>query len=69
MASAIHDGEIYEKFNLFTFVIGILAAAGLLLVLPIGFIFHPAVLIYAALLGTATFFVAIYRMTKGRKAG
>ena len=39
----------------------------MLLILPIGFIFHPSIILYAALLGTALFFVAIWKMTAGAK--
>lgn len=44
-----HDEGMYETVNPVIFIIGLLAAAGLLLILPIGFIFHPVPLLYAAL--------------------
>ncbi|KAA0581289.1 hypothetical protein FZ983_10150 [Azospirillum sp. B21] len=56
---------IYEQFNPGIFAIGLLAAAVMLLILPIGFIFHPTIILYAALLGTALYFVAIWKMTAG----
>ncbi|QCG88372.1 hypothetical protein [Azospirillum sp. TSH100] len=67
---AIHidlNAPVYERFNPGIFLLGLLGAAVLLLILPIGFIFHPTVVLYAALLGTALFFVAIWKMTAGSK--
>lgn len=67
---AIHtdlNTPIYEHLNLGIFLLGLLAAALMLLILPIGFIFHPSIILYAALLGTALFFVAIWKMTAGSK--
>ncbi len=61
------NAPIYEHFNLGIFVLGLLAAALMLLILPIGFIFHLSIILYAALLGTALFFVAIWKMTAGAK--
>jgi hypothetical protein len=61
------NAPIYEHFNLGIFVLGLLAAALMLLILPIGFIFHPSIVLYVALLGTALFFVAIWKMTAGSK--
>lgn len=58
---------VYERFNLGIFLLGLLAAAVMLLILPIGFIFHPTIILYAALLGTALYFVAIWKMTAGSK--
>ncbi|WP_042695479.1 hypothetical protein [Azospirillum sp. B506] len=61
------NAPIYEHVNPGIFVLGVLAAAVLLLILPIGFLFHPTIILYAALLGTALFFVAIWKMTAGSK--
>lgn len=61
------NAPIYERFNLGIFLLGLLGAAVLLLILPIGFLFHPTIVLYAALLGTALFFVAIWKMTAGSK--
>ncbi|WP_042442875.1 hypothetical protein [Azospirillum sp. B510] len=61
------NAPIHEHFNLGIFLLGLLAAALMLLILPIGFLFHPAIILYAALLGTALFFVAIWMMTAGAK--
>ncbi|CBS86750.1 hypothetical protein [Azospirillum lipoferum] len=61
------NAPVYEKFNLGIFLLGLLAAALMLLILPIGFIFHPSIILYAALLGTALYFVAIWMMTAGAK--
>ncbi|MFS2010479.1 hypothetical protein ACCD06_11450 [Azospirillum sp. CT11-132] len=61
------NAPIYEHFNPGIFLLGLLAAALMLLILPIGFIFHLSIILYAALLGTALFFVAIWKMTAGSK--
>ncbi len=61
------NAPVYEQFNLGIFLLGLLAAAAMLLILPIGFIFHPSIILYAALLGTALYFVAIWMMTAGAK--
>ncbi|AWK86741.1 hypothetical protein [Azospirillum thermophilum] len=69
MANVLHDpadDKPYETFRLGVFIPAVLASAILLLALPIGFIFHFQVILYAALLATAGEFVAIYRMTAGR---
>ncbi|CAO3444573.1 hypothetical protein [Azospirillum largimobile] len=63
------NAPVYEQFNLGIFLLGLLAAALMLLILPIGFIFHPTVILYAALLGTAVYFGAIWMMTAGAKRG
>lgn len=68
MTGAHADEGMYETFNPITFIIGILASAGLLLILPIGFIFHPAPLLYAALAATALFFVVVFKITATPKA-
>lgn len=70
MATVTNGGPnapVYEHFNLGIFLLALLGAALLLLILPIGFIFHPPVVLYAGLLGTAIFFVAIWMMTAGAK--
>lgn len=59
----------YEKFDISKFVAAILASAVMLLILPIGFIFHFEVILYAALLATALQFVAIWKMTAARLFG
>ncbi|PWC35862.1 hypothetical protein [Azospirillum sp. TSO35-2] len=70
MATLSNNGlndPMYETFNLGIFILGILAAAVMLLILPIGFIFKSTVILYAALFGTAVYFVMIYMMTAGSK--
>ena len=59
------NAPVYEQFNLGIFLLGLVGAAVMLLILPIGFIFHPSIILYAALLGTALYFVAIWMMTAG----
>lgn len=66
MATAQLSERPYERFHPGTFVLALLAAAVLLLILPIGFLLHSEVILYAALLGTVAQFVAIYRMTIAR---
>ena len=61
------NAPVYESFNLGIFLLGLAAVALMLLILPIGFIFHPTIILYAALLGTASYFVAIWKMTAGAK--
>ncbi|MFP5515875.1 MAG: hypothetical protein ACLGJC_22685 [Alphaproteobacteria bacterium] len=61
------NAPVYEHFNPGIFSLGLLAAALMLLILPIGFIFHPVIILYTALLGTALYFVAIWKMTAGSK--
>ena len=61
-------GGMYETFNLPVFLLGVLAAAGLLLILPIGFLFHPTILIYAAVGGTAVYFAVVLLLVLKPKA-
>ncbi len=63
------NAPVYERFNPGIFLLGLLAAALMLLILPIGFIFHPTIILYAALLGTAVYFGAIWMMTAGANRG
>ena len=66
MVSLADGTKPYETFNLGVFVIALLAAATMLVILPIGFIFHFQPILWAALIATAAQFVAIYKMTAAR---